>query len=114
MTRRSIREGTGRTTMPWTVYIVECADNTLYTGITTDIVRRMEAHLAGSGAKYTNRRGPFVVRYTEQQRTRSGALKREAAIKALARSAKLALIAASRPKRRHEPTPASGTATPNP
>jgi putative endonuclease len=81
--------------MKWTVYIVECADATLYTGITTDIGRRMEEHQSGQGAKYTRRRGPLLVRYTEQRRTRSAALKREALIKSMTRSAKLALIAAS-------------------
>jgi putative endonuclease len=83
--------------MGWTVYILECSDRTLYTGITTDLTRRMEAHRCGRGAKYTNRRGPLFIRYVEQQRTRSAALKREAAIKSLSRSAKLALIAASSP-----------------
>jgi putative endonuclease len=81
--------------MKWTVYILECADTTLYTGITTDIRRRMDEHHSGRGAKYTRRRGPLLVRYTELRRTRSAALKREAAIKSMTRSAKLALMAAS-------------------
>lgn len=76
----------------WIVYILECSDHSLYTGITTDLRRRMEEHQSGIGAKYTKRRGPFIVRYTEQPLTRSAALKREAAIKSLDRSAKLALI----------------------
>lgn len=83
--------------MKWTVYIVECADTTLYTGITTDIRRRMAEHQSGRGAKYTKRRGPLLIRYTEQRRTRSAALRREAVIKSMTRSAKLALIAASAP-----------------
>ncbi len=78
--------------MKWTVYILECADKSLYTGITTNLARRMEEHAAGTGAKYTQRRGPFIVRYTERHRTRSAALTREAAIKSLDRCTKLALI----------------------
>lgn len=77
--------------MTWVVYILECADRTLYTGITTDLTRRLQQHAAGTGAKYTTRRGPFTVRYTERCRTRSAALKREAAIKAMDRSEKIAL-----------------------
>jgi putative endonuclease len=79
----------------WVVYILECADTSLYTGITTDIARRVEEHAAGTGARYTKRRGPFIVRYTEAHRTRSAALKREAAIKSLGRPAKLALFSTS-------------------
>jgi putative endonuclease len=82
-----------RSLQRWVVYIIACADRSLYTGITTDMSRRMEEHAAGSGAKYTKRRGPFALRYTERHATRSAALKREAAIKAMDRSAKLALIA---------------------
>jgi putative endonuclease len=78
--------------MEWVVYILECADRSLYTGITTNLSRRLDEHAAGKGAKYTKRRGPFFIRYMETHRTRSAALKREAAIKALDRSAKLALI----------------------
>jgi len=78
--------------MEWVVYILECADRSLYTGITTNMTRRLDEHAAGRGAKYTKRRGPFFIRYTETHRTRSAALKREAAIKALDRCEKLALI----------------------
>lgn len=81
--------------MTWIVYILECADTSLYTGVTTDLARRVEEHAAGTGAKYTKRRGPFTIRYTEPHRTRSRALSREAAIKLLTRSAKLALISRS-------------------
>ena len=70
------------------VYILECSDNTLYTGITKDIERRMAEHEKGTGAKYTKGRGPFKVVYSELQPTMSHALKREAAIKSLDRSAK--------------------------
>lgn len=76
----------------WYVYILECRDGTLYTGITDDISRRVEQHNSGNGAKYTRGRGPVVVRYTERVLTKSDALKRELAIKSLTRSEKLALI----------------------
>ncbi|MEY4705193.1 MAG: hypothetical protein RL042_1395 [Nitrospirota bacterium] len=79
--------------MTWIVYILECSDHSLYTGITNDLERRLEEHRAGRGAKYTKRRSPLKVRYTECQNTKSAALKREAAIKSLARAEKLALIA---------------------
>ena len=80
--------------MKWIVYILECSDKSLYTGITTNLSRRVQEHHAGTGAKYTKNRGPFTVRYMENKRTKSTALKREAAIKTLDRSAKLALITA--------------------
>lgn len=51
--------------MTWIVYILECTDGSLYTGITNDLERRMKAHATGKGAKYTKRRGPFTVRYRE-------------------------------------------------
>ncbi len=81
--------------MTWIVYILECADGSLYTGITNDLERRMQAHVSGKGAKYTKRRGPFIVRYTESLDSRGEALQREAAIKALDRSAKMMLISAA-------------------
>jgi len=82
--------------MAWIVYILECTDGSLYTGITNDLDQRMEAHATGKGAKYTKRRGPFRVRYTEQYDTKGAALQREAAIKSLKRPAKVALISAIR------------------
>ncbi|MCB9991969.1 MAG: GIY-YIG nuclease family protein [Rhodospirillales bacterium] len=75
----------------WTVYILRCADDTLYTGITTDLAQRLEKHADGSGAKYTRGRGPFAVLYTETCPTKGAALKRELEIKALDRTEKLAL-----------------------
>jgi putative endonuclease len=78
----------------WVVYIVECADRSLYTGMTNDLDQRMAAHRAGKGAKYTKHRGPLILRYTETLDSKGAALRREAAIKALDRSAKLLLIAA--------------------
>ena len=78
--------------MTWIVYILECADGSLYTGITTDLERRIRSHAKGTGAKYTRHRGPFTVRYTESVDSKGAALQREAAIKALNRSAKVALL----------------------
>lgn len=77
----------------WIVYILECTDGSLYTGITNDMERRMKAHVTGKGAKYTKRRGPFTLRYTESHDSKGAALQREAAIKSLDRAAKVALIA---------------------
>lgn len=76
----------------WTVYILECRDGTLYTGVTVDLARRLAAHQAGTASKYTRARLPVTVVHTERRRTRSNALKREAAIKALTRLEKRALI----------------------
>ena len=75
------------------VYIVECADGTLYTGWTDDVAKRVAAHNAGRGAKYTRSRRPVVLRYYEEMPDRSSALSREAAIKRLSRAAKQQLIA---------------------
>lgn len=81
--------------MTWIVYILECADGSLYTGITNDLARRMRAHSSGRGAKYTKGRGPFTVRYTELLDSKGAALKREAVIKSLDRTAKTALLEAA-------------------
>jgi putative endonuclease len=77
--------------MQWTVYILECTDGSLYTGITTDFVRRLSEHEAGNGARYTKGRGPFKLIYKEFCKNRSQASKRELQIKALPRSKKLTL-----------------------
>ena len=73
-------------------YILACADGTLYTGWTTDLVRRLAVHNAGKGAKYTRSRRPVVLRYAERFSSREQAMGREREIKALPRRAKLALI----------------------
>lgn len=77
----------------WVVYILECGDGTLYTGITDDMERRLRLHAQGKGAKYTRGRGPLTLRYREKCPDHSTALKREAQIKRLARKEKLALCA---------------------
>ena len=78
--------------MVWTVYMLECGDTSLYTGITVDLERRLDEHAKGRGAKYTKHRGPFTLVFTELQETRGKALKREAAIKAMTREEKWGLI----------------------
>lgn len=75
----------------WTVYILRCKDDTLYTGITDNLPRRLAAHNAGRGAKYTRGRGPVTVVHTEQLEDKSSALRRESAIKKLTRAERLAL-----------------------
>ena len=79
--------------MTWWVYILRCADGTLYTGTTNDLDRRLAAHNAGRGAKYTRARRPVALVYRESAADKSAALQREAALKKLARAAKLRLIA---------------------
>ena len=76
----------------WYLYILRCRDGSLYTGITTDVEKRLEAHRCGKGAKYTRGRGPLELVYRERCGDHSRALKRELEIKALPREAKLALI----------------------
>lgn len=80
--------------MDWFVYILQCADGSLYTGITNDLARRVKAHEAGQGAKYTRGRGPFQLVYSETCANRSEASRREQAIKALDKSRKQELIKA--------------------
>ena len=76
----------------WVLYILECKDGTLYTGITDDLERRIKAHNSGKGAKYTRGRGPLILRYQEPCPDKSSALRREREIEALSRKEKLALI----------------------
>ncbi len=76
------------------VYILECADGTLYVGITNDLEKRLHEHNhAKQGARYTKTRRPVVLKYFERRRTRGRALKREYEIKTWPRAKKLALIA---------------------
>jgi putative endonuclease len=78
--------------MNWYCYIMRCADDTLYTGITNDLEKRLAAHNEGTAAKYTRARGPVELVLVENCADRSAASKREAAIKNLTREEKLALI----------------------
>ena len=76
----------------WYLYILRCKDGSLYTGITTDVEKRLEAHRTGKGAKYTRGRGPLELVYREACGDHSEALKRELEIKRLPRDEKLKLI----------------------
>lgn len=78
--------------MPYWLYILRCGDGTLYTGIAVDVEKRLAAHRAGKGAKYTKGRGPLELVYREPCAGKSQALRRELAVKALSRAEKLALI----------------------
>ena len=77
--------------MGWFVYILRCGDNTLYTGITDDVEKRLTAHRAGKGAKYTRGRGPLELLHKEELPDKPTALRREIAIKKLPRQKKLEL-----------------------
>ena len=80
----------------WTVYMVECSDGTYYTGITTDLARRLNEHNGVSrGARYTRTRQPVTLVYSEYQQDRSAASAREYQIRKLPRAAKQALIGAA-------------------
>lgn len=76
----------------WYLYILRCKDGTYYTGITTDVDRRLEAHRSGKGAKYTRGRGPLELVYRETCTSHSDALKRELEIKAMTREQKQNLV----------------------
>jgi len=86
----------------WHVYIVRCADRTLYTGVAIDVAARVVKHNAGIGAKYTRGRRPVTLVYSERAGARGAALQREVAIKRLSRESKQRLIAG----RRHAAHPA--------
>lgn len=78
--------------MPAYVYMLRCADGSLYTGWTNDMEKRLKAHQSGQGAKYTRSRGPVELVYSEELTDKSEALKREYAIKQLSHMEKLKLI----------------------
>ena len=78
--------------MSWVCYLLRCADDTYYCGISNDLEKRLTAHNAGEGAKYTRGRIPVSVVYRESCADKSAALKREMQIKRLPRSAKEALF----------------------
>ena len=79
--------------MTWHIYIIECSDGSLYTGVTNDLDKRITAHNAGRGAKYTKSRRPVHLRYSETARDRKQASQREHVIKSLQKSTKISLIA---------------------
>ena len=76
----------------WYVYILRCADDSLYTGITNCLERRLKAHNAGTASKYTRVRRPVTLVYQEEAETKGNALRRELQIKALPRQKKLDLL----------------------
>ena len=78
--------------MAWHVYIIECSDGSLYTGITNDLDKRITTHNDGRGAKYTKSRRPVRLRYSEPAADRKNASQREYAIKSLRKAAKIHLI----------------------
>ena len=82
--------------MNWQVYMILCSDDSLYTGITTDVARRLEQHASRRGARYFRARRPRAIVYLESGHSRSSASRREALIKRLKRPAKQGLIASVR------------------
>jgi len=78
--------------MSWFVYIVECADGSLYTGITNDLEARIASHNNGKGARYTASRGPVTLRWSTAAKDRSEATRLEYEIKKMPRKIKLAMI----------------------
>jgi putative endonuclease len=82
--------------MPWYLYIIQCSDKKLYTGITNNLKRRISEHNSGNGCKFTCRRVPVKLLFSEEYLTKSEALEREIQIKGLRRDKKLSLINAVR------------------
>jgi putative endonuclease len=87
----------------WHVYMVRCADDSLYTGCTNDLQRRVDAHNAGKGARYTRSRRPVQVVWSVRVKDKSAALSREAKLKQLSRAEKLALVEKRGARRRPAP-----------
>jgi putative endonuclease len=86
----------------WFVYILRCKGNLLYTGITSDLKRRIREHRSGNGCRFTRCRIPVKLIYSEQVLGMSDALKREAAIKRFPRKKKLAVIRSKAPSSREK------------
>lgn len=80
----------------WYVYVLRCADGSLYTGVTTDVAARLATHNAGKGAKYTRGRRPVRLLYRERAADRGAALRREHLIRRLPRADKRRLVSAGR------------------
>lgn len=92
MPKKDRKPKAGSSGEKWIVYIVRCADGSLYTGITKDVTRRCQQHNAGTASRYTRSRRPVKLIYQEAHPDQSSALKREAAIKAMNRREKLTMI----------------------
>lgn len=78
--------------MPWSVYILKCADNSYYVGHTADLEKRLETHQNGKGAAHTAKRLPVVLMYHEAAGSKTAAMKRESQLKGWSRAKKAALI----------------------
>jgi putative endonuclease len=91
-TRKAARAPTSAPVPVWSLYILECRDGSLYTGVTNDIDRRFLAHQEGKASRYTRTRRPVVLVYREECGSRSQALSRECAVKSLSRPRKNELI----------------------
>lgn len=85
---------------PWHVYLVRCADGSIYTGITDNVEARLKKHNSGRGAKYTAQRRPVILLHSEKLDSQGSAMKREAQIKRWSKKQKEALASGSQPKRR--------------
>ena len=92
----------------WHVYLVRCTDGTLYTGVTTDVARRVAQHNAGTASRYTRSRRPVVLAYQKRVGDRGAALRREIAIKKLSREEKEELIGRAGARRGKTPPRAGG------
>jgi putative endonuclease len=88
----------------WFLYILECCDGSFYTGVTTDIDRRLREHQEGTASRYTRTRRPVVLAYQEECGTRSRSLARECAVKSLSRRRKEELISGGKPDFRRPPS----------
>jgi putative endonuclease len=83
----------------WFVYVIRCADQSFYTGVTTDAERRIDEHNDGSGARYTRARGPVELVYLERVKDRGSALRREHEIKRMTAAGKRAMVESARRKK---------------
>jgi len=90
--KKKPRKSVAQTAALWHLYILECGDGSLYTGVTTDIERRFSEHQEGTGSRYTRTRRPVVLVHQEECGSRSQALSRECAVKSLPRRRKDDLI----------------------
>ncbi len=91
--KKKAKKGHKKNAGKWFVYMLTCRDQSLYTGMTNNIERRFKMHSAGKGARYTRARLPLELVYHETCRTRTDAMVRECAVKALPRKKKLSLVA---------------------
>jgi putative endonuclease len=91
---------TSATEAVWSLYILECSDGSFYTGVSTDVDRRLGEHQKGTASRYTRTRRPVVLVYREECGSRASSLSRECAVKSLSRQAKEELVSGGRPERK--------------